>query len=196
MVLETMFWPDEIRSVDQLDLPSGKAAAPQSREVDMARTLIESLASHFEPDQYRDEFRGALLDLIERKMTGEQRSAKRRKPEPKVVDLMEALQASLASAKTGRASSERSASKTRAASKCTPREPAAQSRLTSAVHRTLGRFQDGCAPVMRVANELRRYRRKKPGFGLISTRPMHQLHQLARFGRQEARVGKSHSPDA
>jgi DNA end-binding protein Ku len=99
MVLETMYWPDEIRSVDQLDLPSGKAANPQAREVEMARTLIESLASHFDPDQYKDEFRGALLDLIERKMKGEQRGAKRRKPEPKVVDLMEALQASLASAK-------------------------------------------------------------------------------------------------
>src|SRR3954469_3691053 len=71
MVLETMYWPDEIRSADDLDLPSGKQAAPQPREVDMARTLIESLASHFEPDQYKDEFRGALLDLIERKMKGE-----------------------------------------------------------------------------------------------------------------------------
>src|SRR4051794_36982939 len=99
MVLETMYWPDEIRSPDQLDLPSGKAASPAPREVDMARTLIESLASHFDPDQYKDEFRGALLNLIEQKMKGEQRSAKRRKPQPKVVDLMEALQASLAGAK-------------------------------------------------------------------------------------------------
>ena len=99
MVLETMYWPDEIRSVDELELPSGKAASPQPRELDMARTLIESLASHFDPDQYKDEFRGALLNLIEQKMKGEQRSAKRRKPEPKVVDLMEALQASLAGAK-------------------------------------------------------------------------------------------------
>ncbi len=95
MVLETMYWPDEIRSVDQLELPSGKAAAPAPREVDMARTLIESLASHFDPGQYKDEFRGALLELIERKMKGERRSTKRRKPEPKVIDLMEALKASL-----------------------------------------------------------------------------------------------------
>ena len=102
MVLETMYWPDEIRSVEQLELPSGKAAAPQPREVDMARTLIESLASHFDPEQYRDEFRGALLELIERKMKGDRRSASRRKPEPKVVDLMEALQASLSKAKEGR----------------------------------------------------------------------------------------------
>src|SRR3954453_8111391 len=105
MVLETMYWPDEIRSPDQLDLPSGKAATPQPREVDMARTLIESLASHFDPDQYKDEFRGALLDLIEQKMKGEQRSTKRRKPDAKVVDLMEALQASLEGAKARSSSS-------------------------------------------------------------------------------------------
>jgi DNA end-binding protein Ku len=111
MVLETMYWPDEIRSVDQLELPSGKAASPQAREVDMARTLIESLASHFDPDQYKDEFRGALLDLIERKMKGERRSTKRRKPEPKVIDLMEALQASLESAKSSRSSGSATASR-------------------------------------------------------------------------------------
>jgi DNA end-binding protein Ku len=102
MVLETMYWPDEIRSVDQLELPTGKTAAPQAREVEMARTLIESLASHFDPEQYKDEFRGKLLDLIERKMKGEQRAAKRRKPEPKVVDLMAALQASLEASRAGR----------------------------------------------------------------------------------------------
>jgi DNA end-binding protein Ku len=99
MVLETMYWPDEIRSVDQLDLPSGKQASPTASEVDMARTLIESLAAHFDPEQYRDEFRGALLELIERKMKGERRSSKRRKPEPKVVDLMEALRESLEQSK-------------------------------------------------------------------------------------------------
>ena len=43
----------------------------------MARTLIENLASHFDPDQYKDEFRSTLLELIDRKMKGEQRAAKR-----------------------------------------------------------------------------------------------------------------------
>ena len=103
LALETMYWPDEIRSVDELDLPRGKAAAPASREVDMARTLIDTLASHFDPDNYKDEFRGALLALIESKMKGEKRAARRRKPEPKVTDLMEALQASLDASKAGKA---------------------------------------------------------------------------------------------
>ncbi|HUR16911.1 MAG TPA: Ku protein [Candidatus Limnocylindrales bacterium] len=99
MILETMYWPDEIRSIAELDLPSGKAAAPATKEIDMARTLIENLAGHFDPKQYTNEFRSTLMELIERKMKGEQRSAKRRKADPKVVDLMEALQASLAATK-------------------------------------------------------------------------------------------------
>jgi len=127
LVLETMYWPDEIRSVDQLELPSGKAAAPAPREVEMARALIESLASHFDPDQYKDEFRGALLELIERKMKGERRSAKRRKPEAKVVDLMEALQASLAASQAGA-----SKSGAKGASKSTSREKTAPRRRKAA----------------------------------------------------------------
>jgi DNA end-binding protein Ku len=122
LALETMYWPDEIRSVDELDLPGGKAAAPAPREVDMARTLIDTLASHFDPDNYKDEFRGALLALIEQKMKGEKRAAGRRKPEPKVTDLMEALQASLDASKAGKAS----------ASKSTGRKPAAARRRKAA----------------------------------------------------------------
>jgi DNA end-binding protein Ku len=102
LVLETMYWPDEIRSVDDLELPAGKAVAPAPREVEMARSLIDTLASHFDPDNYKDEFRGALLALVERKMKGETRAARRRKPEPKVTDLMEALQASLAASRAGK----------------------------------------------------------------------------------------------
>jgi DNA end-binding protein Ku len=110
LVLETMYWPDEIRSIRDLDLPSGKAASPAPKEVQMARTLIENLASHFEPDQYKDEFRSTLLELIERKIKGERRSSKRRKPDAKVVDLMEALQASLSAAQSGRSASSTKAS--------------------------------------------------------------------------------------
>lgn len=100
LVLETMFWPDEIRSPEQLELPSGRAASPSSREVQMARSLVENLSARFEPEQYQDRYRVALQELIERKMSGEKRAARRRKPEPKVVDLMEALEASLAATRS------------------------------------------------------------------------------------------------
>jgi DNA end-binding protein Ku len=119
LVLETMYWPDEIRSTRDLDLPSGKTAAPAPKEVQMARTLIENLASHFDPDQYKDEFRSTLMELIERKMSGEKRSAKRRKPDPKVVDLMEALQASLMASKAGTSKSGTSKSGTQSGARST-----------------------------------------------------------------------------
>ena len=95
LILETMFWPDEIRSTGALDLPEGAEARVADRELGMARSLVESLADRFDPASYQDEYRSALESLIERKMKGETRNAKRRRPEPKVIDLMEALQASV-----------------------------------------------------------------------------------------------------
>jgi DNA end-binding protein Ku len=99
LILETMFWPDEIRSTGALDLPEGKEATVRAKELEMARSLVESLADKFRPESYADAYRTALEELIEQKMRGEVRSAKRRKPEPKVIDLMEALRASVDKAK-------------------------------------------------------------------------------------------------
>jgi len=99
LTLETMFWPDEIRSTGALDLPEGDEAKVRSRELDMARSLVESLADSFRPEAYTDAYRVALEELIERKMRGETRNARRRRPEPKVVDLMDALRASVEQAK-------------------------------------------------------------------------------------------------
>jgi DNA end-binding protein Ku len=99
LILETMFWPDEIRSTGSLDLPEGEESRVRAKELDMARSLVESLADRFKPDEYRDTYRAALEELIERKMRGETRNARRRKPEPKVIDLMDALRASVDAAK-------------------------------------------------------------------------------------------------
>jgi len=95
LALETMFWPDEIRSTGALDLPEGAEAKVRPKELEMARSLVSSLSDRFKPDDYEDEYRTALEELIERKMRGEKRNAKRRKPEPKVIDLMDALKASV-----------------------------------------------------------------------------------------------------
>jgi DNA end-binding protein Ku len=113
LVLETMYWPDEIRSTEELDLPEGGESTVRPKELDMARTLVESLADRFDPDRYTDAYRTALEDLIAQKMKGEVRNAKRRKPEPKVIDLMEALQASVAEAKNGSRASRPSKATTR-----------------------------------------------------------------------------------
>ena len=103
LILETMFWPDEIRSTGALDLPEGKEATVRAKELEMARSLVESLADKFRPETYADAYRTALEELIEQKMRGEVRSAKRRKTEPKVIDLMEALRASVDEAKAASA---------------------------------------------------------------------------------------------
>lgn len=102
LVLETMYWPDEIRSTSQLALPAGQKAAPSGREVQMARSLVENLSGRFDPSQYEDRYRIALQELIERKARGEARNARRRKPEPKVTDLMAALEASVRAARDAR----------------------------------------------------------------------------------------------
>jgi DNA end-binding protein Ku len=98
LVLETMFWPDEIRSTGSLALPEGEEKTVRPKELAMAEKLVDSLADRFRPKSYRDTYRTALEELIRAKLKGETRNAKRRKTSPKVIDLMEALEASVASA--------------------------------------------------------------------------------------------------
>ena len=102
LVLETMFYPDEIRSTAGLDLPDAGESRVSGRELDMARALVENLSARFRPEEYTDRYRVALQQLIERKMAGEKRNARRRKPEPKLVDLMAALEASVRATTAGK----------------------------------------------------------------------------------------------
>jgi DNA end-binding protein Ku len=111
LALETMHWPDEIRSTGALDLPEGDEKKVRPKELDMARSLVENLSDRFDPKAYTDEYRVALEELIERKMRGERRNVKRRKPEAKVIDLMEALQASIAQTKPERDTKKKPAAK-------------------------------------------------------------------------------------
>ena len=127
MLLETMFWPDEIRSTQALDIPADGKAVPSSRELQMARSLVENLSAKFRPEEYSDRYRMALQELIERKMRGEARNARSRKPEPKVIDLMAALEASVREARAGRESPPGGADD--------EREPARRSRSTRASKR-------------------------------------------------------------
>lgn len=124
LILETMFWPDEIRSTDILDLPEGAEGRVRAKELQMARTLVENLADKFRPESYTDTYRTALEKLIERKTHGETRNAKRRRPEPKVIDLMEALRASVAKSGEGRSASRKPTAAKSKASKRTRRTAA------------------------------------------------------------------------
>jgi DNA end-binding protein Ku len=103
LTMETMLFADELIDPGDLDeLPDQDVRATE-REVDMARQLIESLATGFEPGKYRDEYRERVLELIEQKASGQEITVTAEPEEPAVVpDLMAALEASLAAAQGGK----------------------------------------------------------------------------------------------
>ncbi len=96
-VLETMYWPDEIREAEFEELQKPVKLRPQ--EVQMAQALIENLTEDWEPEQFTDEYRAALMDIVEKKAAGEEIVVAEPEEEAKVVDLMEALKASVQAAK-------------------------------------------------------------------------------------------------
>jgi DNA end-binding protein Ku len=100
LCLETMLYADEVVPTSALDGVPAEAEEVSEREVAMARQLIESLSTEFEPAKYRDDYRERVLELIERKAEGQEIVAQPVAEAPsKVVDLMAALEASLAAAK-------------------------------------------------------------------------------------------------
>ncbi len=96
-VLETMYWPDEIRPAEFEELDKDVKVRPQ--EVQMAKTLIDNLTEEWDPEQFKDEYREALLGIVEKKVAGEEITVSEAPEEAKVVDLMEALKASVEAAK-------------------------------------------------------------------------------------------------
>ena len=99
LVLETMLFADEVVPDDELDLPRDDVEVSE-REQKMARQLIDSLCSDFEPEKYHDEYRERVLELIEQKASGQEVVVEEPTEEPtRVVDLMAALEASLAAVK-------------------------------------------------------------------------------------------------
>ena len=95
LALETMYFPDEIVSDASIPgLPRQQRAA--DREMKMAKQLIDSLSTDFDPDKYHDEYRKRVQGLIKKKAKGETITIhEEAKETPKVVDLIEALKASV-----------------------------------------------------------------------------------------------------
>jgi DNA end-binding protein Ku len=130
-VLETMYWPDEIRAVDFGGVDVEAKVRPQ--ELEMAKTLIENLTSEWAPEQFTDEYRAALMRIVEAKIAGEEIEVVEVEPTAKVVDLMEALKASVAAAKkepAAPAKSKAAAAKKPAAKKPAAKKPAARKRAS------------------------------------------------------------------
>ena len=131
LTLATMRFADEVVPASQLEGLLGEEldTPPREQEVEMAKQLIASLSTDFDPSGYQDEYRAQLLALIERKAAGEDVLAtKPEAPEPtKAPDLMAALEESLAAIKGEELSggAERKG-KTKAAAKKTPAKAAAK----------------------------------------------------------------------
>ncbi|RAL21096.1 Ku protein [Thermoflavimicrobium daqui] len=94
LVMETIFYPDEVRDVKMVPGVPEEIELPE-KELKMADQLIENLTIPFDPEKYQDEYRKSLEEALEKKINAEEIvEAPEKKPE-KVIDLMAALQASL-----------------------------------------------------------------------------------------------------
>jgi DNA end-binding protein Ku len=136
LVLQQLYYPNEIRSIDEIEL----ADAPvKENELKMAVQLAEMGASdEFHPENYRDEQTEKTRALIQRKIDGEEiTSLETQEPRAQVIDLMEALRASLGgsrAASSSRTSSSKSSGKPvpiRADQKRKPAKPAEQKTATA-----------------------------------------------------------------
>jgi DNA end-binding protein Ku len=115
LVLETMYWPDEIRAPRFDELDEEVELRPQ--EIKMARSLIDSLTDDFQPEEFHDEYRVALEDVIAKKVQGEEITFVEEAEPSKVVDLMEALRASVEAAKSSKPAEGRAAQASRSKSR-------------------------------------------------------------------------------
>ena len=103
LVVQTMLWPDEVRSPE---LPEEvREVQPREPELAMASSYIDAMTSPFEPQEFRDDYRAALEELVASKVEGREvvTPPSAEGEEAEVVDLMEALRRSVAEAERRRA---------------------------------------------------------------------------------------------
>jgi DNA end-binding protein Ku len=113
LVLETMYWPDEIREPAFEELEKETKVRPQ--EAQMAKSLVDNLTDEWNPEEFKDEYREALLQIVEKKVAGEEIEVIEA-PEPtKVLDLMEALKQSVESTKKEKRPAKRATTRKKAA---------------------------------------------------------------------------------
>ena len=95
LVMEQLHYPDELRSFSEVPIDD---ATVKPAELELATQLVEQAASdEFVPENYKDEVRERIMALIQRKVDGEDISVSpTAEPEHKIIDIMEALKASLA----------------------------------------------------------------------------------------------------
>jgi DNA end-binding protein Ku len=106
LLLTTLHWPDEIRALGDLELPEEEYEFKPAEKA-MAKQLVAAMTGEFEPQNYKDEYRDALMKIIAQKVEGKEIV----EPEPveetgKLIDLMAALEASVNAAKSARGGKE------------------------------------------------------------------------------------------
>jgi DNA end-binding protein Ku len=135
-VLETMYWPDEIREAEFDELRQPVKLRPQ--EVQMAQALIESLSGDWNPEEFTDEYREALMSIVEAKASGEEIVVAEPEEEAKVVDLMEALKASVEAAKKDKPASSAKKSTAKSSSKSSTKKTTAKKTTAKTAARKAG----------------------------------------------------------
>jgi DNA end-binding protein Ku len=123
LMLSMMLWPDEIREPDFEFL--GKKTALRPQEKAMAATLVETMAGDFDPQEHNDNYREAVIELVEAKLQGEPLPTPKAEKPTKATDLLAVLTASVEAAKTGRkAAPKKAAAKPKAAKAAPPKKTA------------------------------------------------------------------------
>ncbi|MFP5020964.1 non-homologous end joining protein Ku [Pseudonocardia phyllosphaerae] len=130
IVLQTMIWPDEVREPEFDVLDADVDLKPQERQ--MASSLVESMGADFDPDEFTDEYRDAMVDLIEAKRSdGDARPAPAAESEEtgadSMGDLLAALQASVDAARSGKEDTDQPAAESTPAKSSASRSTAAKS---------------------------------------------------------------------
>jgi DNA end-binding protein Ku len=126
LVLQTMYFADEVRTADDLaDIPGKVKLKPT--ELSMASQLIDSMTSAWKPEEYRDTYTDRVNELIDAKKAGEEITETEAAPEAtNVTDLMEVLRRSVEDARSRRAGGGRKAAKKTAAKKTAAKKTTAK----------------------------------------------------------------------
>ena len=136
LVMQQLRYADEIRSFSEVPVDDAKVT---KQELKLAKQLVDQTASEsFQPGQYEDEERGRVWQLIERKIQGEEIvAAPEEEPKAQIIDLMEALKASLGEG--GRSGKKTKASKSQSKRKPPKRKPAAKAVKKKTAKRAVAR---------------------------------------------------------
>jgi DNA end-binding protein Ku len=143
LVMETIHYPDEVRNVGEVPgVPENVDL--NEKELDTAIMLIDQLTTEFNPEKYKDEYRTALMELIESKINNNEGTTSKEAPRTNVVDLMSALQASIERTKSKetaapkKAAAPKGTAKTTGTtkSKATPEAPTGTDKTTSVKPKT------------------------------------------------------------